>query len=80
MTTTTTTPTTTPATTATGLTRPVRSAEGLRGLCGGAVHLPGDDASLVRASDQLLRFESAVRAALVPSTTHPDRRPEGPHR
>ncbi|KQP97572.1 MULTISPECIES: DUF4350 domain-containing protein [unclassified Rathayibacter] len=42
--------------------------------------LPGDDASLVAASDELLRFESAVRTALVPSTTHPDRRPEGPHR
>ncbi|QHC67221.1 DUF4350 domain-containing protein [Rathayibacter sp. VKM Ac-2759] len=42
--------------------------------------LPADDAALVSASDELLRLESAVRAALVPSTTHPDRRPEGPHR
>ncbi|MWV59556.1 DUF4350 domain-containing protein [Rathayibacter sp. VKM Ac-2754] len=42
--------------------------------------LPGDDAALVSASDELLRFESAIRTALSPATTHPDRRPEGPHR
>ncbi|SMH33475.1 protein of unknown function [Rathayibacter oskolensis] len=40
---------------------------------------PGDDGALVAASDELLRFESAVRAALAP-TPHPARRPEGPHR
>ncbi|PPF20365.1 hypothetical protein C5B92_01490 [Rathayibacter sp. AY1A4] len=39
--------------------------------------LPGDDAALVAASDELLRFESALRAALSPTTA---RRPEGPSR
>lgn len=40
---------------------------------------PADDAALVAASDDLLRFESALRAALAPAP-HPDRRPEGPLR
>lgn len=38
---------------------------------------PADDAALVAASDELLRFESALRGALSPA---PTRRPEGPLR
>lgn len=40
---------------------------------------PADDTALVAASDELLRFESALRSALAPAP-HTDRRPEGPHR
>ncbi|PTL73368.1 hypothetical protein C1I63_11240 [Rathayibacter caricis DSM 15933] len=40
---------------------------------------PADDRALVSASDDLLRLESAVRAALAP-TPHPARRQEGPLR
>ncbi|QHC59455.1 DUF4350 domain-containing protein [Rathayibacter sp. VKM Ac-2760] len=41
---------------------------------------PADDAALVAASDELLRFESALRAALAPRTTDTRTDPEGPLR